>query len=331
MAIDIGRRQFISALGGSAFAWPLAARAQQPAMPLIGLVSSGSVEPNKGRLDAFRKGLSTTGFIEGKNVAIEYRWAAGSYDRLPAFAAELVRIPVNVLVAFDNTATALAAKSATSTIPIVFSIGTDPVKFGLVSSLNRPDRNLTGVVSLTVGLGVKRLQVLEELLPNAGVFAMLVNPKNPAAESETEGVLAAAKASGQNIAILKASTASEIDAAFAKAVEQHAAGLLILSEPFFTSRHDQIAALAARSALPVIDAYREFVVAGGLMSYGASATEATRVAGIYAGRILKGDKPGDLPVQQSTKIELVINLKVARTLGLTVPTSLLVRADEVIE
>ena len=239
MAI-IGRRKFITVLG-SATAWPLAARAQQPALPVIGLVSSGSLEPNTRRLDAFRKGLSTTGFIEGKNVAIEYRWAAGSYDRLPTFAAELVQIPVNVLVAFDNTATALAAKAATSTIPIVFSIGTDPVKFGLVSSLNRPGGNVTGVVSLTVGLGVKRLQVLQEMLPNAGTIAMLVNPKNPAAESETAAVLAAAKASGENITILKASTSSEIDAAFATAAEQHAAGLLILSEPFFTesSRADR--------------------------------------------------------------------------------------------
>jgi putative ABC transport system substrate-binding protein len=327
----VRRRDVITLLGSAAAAWPIAARGQQTVIPVIGLLGSGSAEPNAMLLDAFRKGLRTTGYVEGQNATIQYRWAAGSYEQLPTLAAELVHIPVNVIVAFDNTATALAAKSATSTIPVVFSIGTDPVKFGLVSSLSRPSGNVTGVVALTVGLGVKRLQVVREMLPNAGTIAMLVNPKNPAAESETNDIAAVAKGLGQDITILKASAPSEIDAAFALAAERRAGGLLMQSEPFFSSRHDQIAALAARYAFPVIDAYREFVLAGGLMSYGASRAETQRVAGVYAGRILKGDKPIDLPVQQSTKIELVINLKVAQTLGLTVPTSLLVRADEVIE
>lgn len=326
------RREFITMVSGVAATWPLAAHAQQPdRKSVIGLLGSGLADPNAALLDAFRKGLRTTGYVEGQNVTVEYRWAAGNYDRLATLAAELVQMPAHVLVAFDNTATALAAKAATSTIPIVFNIGTDPVKFGLVASLNQPNGNVTGVVSLTVGLGAKRLQVLREMLSNRGTIALLVNPKNPAAESETHDIVAAATASGQTITVLKASTSSEIDAAFASADEQHAAGLLIESEPFFASRYDQIASLATRYALPAIDAYREFVLVGGLLSYGASAAEAKRIVGIYTGRILKGDKPSDLPVQQSTKIELVVNLKVAQTLGLTVPTSLLVRADEVIE
>jgi putative ABC transport system substrate-binding protein len=325
------RREFIKGIASSATVWPLRARAQQPAMPVIGLLGSGSAEPNAALLDAFRKGLRTTGYSEGKNVIVEYRWADGNYDRLRPLADELVRLPSNVLVAFDNTATALAAKAATSTIPIVFSIGTDPVKYDLVSSLSRPTKNLTGVVTLTVGLGVKRLQVLRQMLSNAGTIAILFNPKNPAAESETADIIAAANASGQNIILLKAGTPDEIDAAFASAAAQHASGVLIESEPFLSSRHLQIAKLAAKHALPTIDAYRKFVSVGGLMSYGASQTETHRIAGIYAGRILKGDKPADLPVQQSTKIELVINLRAARALNLSVPTDLLIRADEVIE
>ena len=325
------RRDFITALGGAAVGWPVAARAQKSGMPVIGLIGSGSEQSNTSMLDAFRKGLRATGFIEGQNAKVEYRWAEGRYERLSALAADLVRLHVNVVVAFDNTATALAAKAATSTIPIVFSIGTDPIKFGLVSSLSRPDGNLTGVVLLTVGLGIKRLQVFREMLPGARIIAMLVNPKNPAAETESRDVISAAAESGLNLTILSASTPIEIDAAFGSAVEQQVQGILTQSEPFLTSRRDQIAALAAKSAIPVIDAYRDFVQAGGLMSYGASRAETQRLAGIYTGRILKGDKPADLPVQQSTKIELAINLKVAQTLGLEVPTSLLVRADEVIE
>jgi putative ABC transport system substrate-binding protein len=325
------RRDFIKGIAGSATVWPLAARAQQPATPVIGLLGSGSAEPNAALLDAFRRGLRTTGYSEDKNVTVEYRWADGNYDRLRPLADELARLPSNVLVAFDNTATALAAKAATSTIPIIFSIGTDPVKFGLVSSLSHPAENLTGVVALTVGLGVKRLQVLRQMVLNAGTIAILFNPKNPAAESETAEIITAANASGQNIILLKASTPEEIDAAFARSAAQHASGILIESEPFLTSRHLQMADLAAKYALATIDAYREYVSAGGLMSYGASQAENRRIVGIYAGRILKGDKPADLPVQQSTKIELVINLRVAQALNLSVPTDLLVRADEVIE
>jgi putative ABC transport system substrate-binding protein len=328
---DMKRRQFLGSLGVAAAAWPLSARAQQTAIPVIGLIGSGSAESNTALLDAFRKGLKVTGYVEGQNVKMEYRWAAGNYENIPALVAGLIRLPVNVVVAFDNTAIALAAKAATSAIPIVFSIGTDPIKFGLVSSLSRPEGNVTGVVALTVGLGVKRLQVLQELLPHAKILAMLVNPKNPAAESETRDVIAAAQANQQTIAVLKASTPAEIDAAFASAIEQQAAGLLIQSEPFLTRRREQISALATKHGLPVIDAYADFVQSGGLMSYEASSAELKRISGIYTGRLLKGDKPGNLPVQQSTKIELLINLKAAQALGLTVPTSLLVRADEVIE
>ncbi len=325
------RRQFLGVLGGVTVGWPRVAHTQQRSLPTIGLVGSGTAESNAALLDAFRRGLRTTAYTERDNVRLEQRWAAGDYEKFPALVSDLIHIPVNVLVVFDNTALARAAKAATSTIPIVFSIGTDPIKFGLVASLSRPDGNVTGVVSLTVGLGVKRLQVLQELLPHAKSFAMLVNPHNPAAESETSDVTSAAEVNHQTIAVLKASTPAEIDAAFALAAEQRAAGLLTQSEPFLTSRREQIAKLAAKYAMPVIDAYPDYVQAGGLMSYGASAAEARRIAGIYAGRLLQGNKPADLPVQQSTKIELVINLKVAQTLGLTMPASLLVRADEVIE
>jgi putative ABC transport system substrate-binding protein len=325
------RREFIALLGATATSWPLSTHAQQRTLPVIGLVGSGSAESNAALLEAFRKGLRVGGYVEGQNVKVEYRWAAGNYETAPALVAELVRLSVNVVVAFDNTVIALAAKAATSTIPIVFVIGTDPIKFGLVASLSRPEGNVTGVATLTVGLGVKRLQVLQELLPEARTLAMLVNPKNAAAETETRNVVAAAQASRQTITILKASIPSEIDAAFATAAKQRVAGLLTQSEPFLTSSRDQIAALATRYAMPVIDAYRDYVEVGGLMSYGANAAETRRIAGIYAGRLLKGDKPADLPVQQSTKIELLINLKAAQALGLTVPTSLLVRADEVIE
>jgi putative ABC transport system substrate-binding protein len=325
------RREFIALLGATATSWPLSTHAQQRTLPVIGLVGSGSAESNAALLEAFRKGLRVGGYVEGQNVKVEYRWAAGNYETAPALVAELVRLSVNVVVAFDNTVIALAAKAATSTIPIVFVIGTDPIKFGLVASLSRPEGNVTGVATLTVGLGVKRLQVLQELLPEARTLAILVNPKNAAAETETRNVVAAAQASRQTITILKASIPSEIDAAFATTAKQRVAGLLTQSEPFLTSSRDQIAALATRYAMPVIDAYRDYVEVGGLMSYGANAAETRRIAGIYAGRLLKGDKPADLPVQQSTKIELLINLKAAQALGLTVPTSLLVRADEVIE
>ena len=270
-----------------AAAWPLAARAQK-AMPVVGLVGSGSAESNTALLEAFRKGLRASGFIEGQNVRIEYRWADGNYERAPALISGLVRLSVNVIVTFDNTAIALAAKSATTSIPVVFAIGTDPIRFGLVASLSRPEGNVTGVTSLTVGLGVKRLQVFRELLPSASRLALLVNPKNPATQSELEDVVAAGKASGTTIAILTASTPADIDAAFASAAAQNIPGLLVQSEPFLTSRQDQLAALARKYSMAVIDAYRDFVTAGGLMSYGASQSETRRIAGIYAGRILKG-------------------------------------------
>jgi putative ABC transport system substrate-binding protein len=324
----VKRREFIAGLGGAVIVMPLAGAQALP--PVIGLVGSGSAESNATQLEAFRKGLRTSGYVDGKNVRVEYRWAEGNYGIVPALIADLLQLSVNVLVVFDNTAIALAAKAATSTTPIVFNIGTDP-KFGLVSSLSRPDGNITGVTMLTVGLGAKRLEVLKELLPNANHLALVVNPENPATKTESADVVSAGKASGTAISILNADTVSQIDRAFASAADQHIAGILIQSEPFLTSRRKEIAALAAKYSIPVIDAYREFVEAGGLMSYGASQNETRRVLGIYTGRILKGDKPANLPVQQSTKIELLINLKIAETLGLTVPTSLLVRADEVIE
>jgi putative ABC transport system substrate-binding protein len=294
-------------------------------------MGSGSADAAAPYLEVFRKGLRTAGYTEGQNVSIEYRWAAGGYDSLPVFAAELVRKPVNLIACFDNTATALAAKAATTTIPIVFAIGTDPIKYGLVESLSHPTGNITGVVTLTVGLGIKRLQVFRELLPNASLIGILVNPKNPAAESEMKEISEAAAVMTLKVAFLNATTESEIDLAFAAAKQQNASGVLIVSEPFLTSRVQQISALGSRYSMPVIDAYREFPKSGGLVSYGASLSEARRVLGIYAGRILKGEKPENLPVQRSTKVELIVNLKTARALGLTIPTSILVRADEVIE
>ena len=327
----IARRSLLTLLGGAAVAWPVVARSQRSSMPVIGLVGSGTAESNLSLLDAFRKGLKTTGYVEGQNVKIEYRWASGNYTQVPVLISDLLRLSVNVIVTFDNTAIAVAAKEATKTTPVVFAIGTDPIKFGLVSSLSRPEGNITGVTALTVGLGVKRLQVIHELLPNASRLGLLVNPKNPATESESGDVVSAGKASHVEISILSASTPSEIDSAFASVAEQRVGGLLIQSEPFLSSQRNQIAALAVKHSIPTIDAYREFVEAGGLISYGASQSETRRVAGIYAGRILKGEKPADLPVQQSTKIELLINLKIAGALSLMVPTSLLVRADEVIE
>jgi len=324
----VRRREFITLIGG-ATAWPTAVRAQQPKLPIIGLMSSGTASSNEQRLTTFREALKGASFVEHRNVIIEYRWAAGNYDQLQAFANEFVRMPADLIVAFDNTATARAAKAATSIIPIVFSIGTDPVKFGLVQSLNRPGGNVTGVVSLTVGLGAKRLQVFREMLPNSAKIAMLVNPKNPAAETETSEVLAAAGASGLEVITLPASSVPEIDTALVSAAASRVSGILIQSEPFLTSRRSQIAGLALRHALPAID--RDFALAGGLMSYGASLDEAARQLGIYAGHILKGERPTDLPVQQSVKIELVINLNTARAFKLAVPPTLLAIADEVID
>ena len=330
MAVSIGRRQFIFALGGATLAWPLAARAQQPAMPVIGFLNSASPDNYEPMVDAFRQGLKETGYVEGQNVAIEYRWAGGQYDRLPAMAADLVRRQVTVIVA--NTPGNLAAKAATTTIPIVFTTAGDPVQMGLVASLNRPGGNVTGVTNVSVELGPKWLELLYELVPTATIIALLVNPTSPnLTESTIKDLQAAARTLGLKLHVLHASSERDFDKVFATLVRLRAGGLVISPDPFFNSRSEQLAALAVRHAVPAIFQYREFAAAGGLMSYGGSATDPTRLAGVYTGRILKGEKPGDLPVQQATKVELFLNLKTANALGLTVPDKLLVAADEVIE
>ena len=328
----LGRRELLLLLGGAITAWPLVGRAQQKAMPVIGYLSSSLPGPNAQNVGAFRQGLGENGYVEGENVAIEYRWAEGSYDRVPALAAELVGRKVDVIVASGGgNFVAQAAKSATSTIPIVFSSGDDPVATGLVASLARPGGNLTGVSFLTVELMPKRLELLSGLVSQARVIALLVNPNNANAERIIRDVQEAAGAKGVQLPILKASTEGEIDAAFASLVQLRAGALVVGPDPFFTSRLDQLVALLSRHAVPAIYGWREFSSAGGLISYGTSLTGTWRQVGIYAGKILKGAKPADLPVQQPTTFELVINLKTAKALGLTVPQSLLARADEVIE
>ena len=325
------RRDLIIALGG-ALAWPLAARAQQKAMPVVGFLSTGNASPGPVAplVAAFRQGLSETGYVEGQNVTIEYRWAEGHYDRLPALAADLVGRKVDVIVSTGGTPTALAAKNATSTIPIVFRAGTDPVGDGLVASLARPGGNLTGVSMIIDELTPKRLELLSELVLQAKVIALLVNPKNPATENVMRDVQEAARVKGLQLPILKANSESEIDAAFATLVQLQAGALVVAADPFLTSRREQLVALATRHAVPAIYAWREFAEAGGLISYGSSLTTAFRQLGNYAGKILKGAKPADLPVQQPTRFELVINLKTAKALRLTIPQSLLLRADDVI-
>jgi putative tryptophan/tyrosine transport system substrate-binding protein len=320
------RRELMLVLGGAMTAVG-GLRAQQKAMPVIGYLSSTSAGAG---LAAFHQGLSETGYVEGQNVAIEYRWAEGHYDRLPALAADLVGRKVDVIAAFGVPST-LAAKTATSTIPIVFAVGTDPVKDGLIASLARPGGNLTGLAFLNVELMAKRLELLSELVLQAGVIALLVNPTNPLTEPMIRDVQEAARAKGVQLRILKASSASEIDAAFATLVELHASALVVGADPFFYSRRDQLLALAGHHAVPAIYYLREFVAAGGLISYGASFISVFRQLGVYAGKILKGARPTDLPVQQPTTFELVVNLKTAEALGLTVPPSILARADEVIE
>jgi putative ABC transport system substrate-binding protein len=315
----------------SAMTAPRAAHAQQKATPVIGYLHSGSPGPSAPFVAAVHQGLSETGYVEGQNVAIEYRWAEGSYDRLPALAAELVGRKVDVIVAQGGNLPALAAKSATSTIPIVFASGGDPIGDGLVASLARPGGNLTGVSFLGVELNPKRLELLSELVPQAGVIALLVNPNFSSAERIMRDVQEAARAKGVQLPILKAGTESEIDAAFAILVQLHAGALVVSGDPFYSSRRDQLVALASRHAVPAIYDFRVFPASGGLISYGASLTSAYRQVGIYVGKILKGARPADLPVEQPTKFELVINLNTAKALGLTVPQPLLARADEVIE
>ena len=327
----IARRELLAALAGAA-AWPLAARAQQQGTPIIGILSSGSLESDTPRLTAFRQGLNQTGYVEGRNVAIEYRGMQGHYDLLPAFVADFVRRPVAVIFAAGTTPGALAAKAATATIPIVFSTGVDPIDSGLVASLNRPGGNITGIFNLVAPLASKRLELLHELMPSVAVVALLVNPSNsPYTEYETNEVRNAAGSLGLQLHILNASTIGEIDTAFATFARVRDGALLISGESFFVSRREQLVALAARLAVPTMYPLSEFATAGGLISYGFSVPDTYRQIGVYTGRILKGEKPADLPVQQATKIELIINLKTARSLGLDVPPTLLARADEVIE
>ncbi|HEY7610554.1 MAG TPA: ABC transporter substrate-binding protein [Alphaproteobacteria bacterium] len=326
---SIGRRRFVTLLGAAA-AWPLAVRGESP-RPVIGFLSSASQATFERFVAEYRASLAETGFGEGKNVAIEFRWADGHYDRLPALAAELVRLKVDVILASGGAPPAFAAKAATSTIPIVFTAISDPLEGGLVASLNRPGGNLTGITILTAELDPKRLELLSALVPAAKVVAVLANPNRSDAEKQSADVQAAAAALGRELVILRAGNESEIHAAFAKLRERGAGALAVLADPYFTSRREQIVALAARYHVPAMYQWREFVVAGGLMSYGPSILDAYRQAGIYTGRILKGEKPADLPVLQPTKFELVLNLKTANALGLSVTEPILARADEVIE
>ena len=323
------RREFIALLGGAAIAWPLAVRAQQP-MPVVGFLASASPDQSANQLRAFHQGLSETGHVEGRNVAIEYRSSDGQDDRWPALAADLVRRRVAV-IALGGLPAALAAKAATTTVPIVFQMGVDPVQAGLVASLSRPGGNLTGVSNLGAELGPKRLELLREMVPTATVFALLVNPDNPNTETFTKEMQAAARALGVQLHVLQANTERDFDSVFARLVQLRAGGLVIGTTGLFLRLREQLGALTVRHAVPAIFQYREFAAAGGLMSYGGNFTDAYRVVGVYTGRILKGAKPADLPVQQSTKVELIINLKTAKSLGLTVSLPLLGRADEVIE
>jgi putative ABC transport system substrate-binding protein len=322
------RREFFTLLGGAA-AWPVTLRAQQPAIPVIGYLNGGSPDRSAHLVRAFRQGLQDTGYAEGRNVAIEFRWADGQYDRLPAMAADLVRRQVAVI--FADTPGVLAAKAATTTVPIVFAIAGDPVAIGLVASMNHPGGNLTGQTSLNVEVGPKRLELLHEMVPAATILALLVNPTNPNAQAIASDAHSAAGALGFELHVLHASTEREFDAVFASLVQLRAGGLVISTDPFFTNQGEQLGALALRNAMPAIYQYPEFAAAGGLMSYGGSIADNFRLLGTYAGRILKGEKPADLPVQQSTKVELIINLKTAKALGINVPITLLGRADEVIE
>jgi putative ABC transport system substrate-binding protein len=326
----VKRREFITLVGGAA-TWPMAARAQQPAMPVIGWISSRAASESDYLVAAFRQGLKETGYMEPQNVALDFRWGEGRYNRLPAHATELVGRPVTVIVATGGDPAAQAAKAATATIPIIFVSGSDPVKVGLVASLNRPGGNITGVHLLLLGMGAKRLGMLHELVRAANPIGVLTNPNFADGRTQLRDVEDAAKSLGLELMVLKASTELEIDAAFNYLAQQRIGAVLIASDPFFTTRRDQLAALTARHAIPAMFDLREYAVAGSLMSYGASLTDGYRQGGIYTGRILKGAKPADLPVVQPTKYELVINLKTAKTIGLSIPDKLLALADEVIE
>jgi putative tryptophan/tyrosine transport system substrate-binding protein len=326
-----GRREFITLLGSAAVVCPLAAHAQQPAMPVIGYLGPESPAVFASRVRAFRQGLGETGYAEGRNVAIEFRWAEGQHNKLPALAADLAAHKVAVIVAPGGAPAALAAKSATTTIPIVFEMGADPIAIGLVGSLSRPGGNLTGVSSLNVQVTPKRLEILHELIPKAAVVAVLVNPTSPTTDSQLKNLQAAADTLGVRLHVLHASAQRDFDSAFETLVQLRAGGLVVASDTFFATHSEQLAALTVRHAVPAIHQSRDFAIAGGLMSYAGSFAESHRQAGVYTGRVLKGEKPADLPVQQVTKVELYINLKAAKSLGLTVPLPLLGRADDVIE
>ena len=325
------RREFITLLSGAAAAWPLAAWAQQAAMPVVGFMAGSSPAALSRQVAAFREGLKEAGFIEGMNVAVEYRYGEGQLDRFPALASDLVRRQVAVIVVSGGPTGVLAAKQASTTIPIVFSIGSDPVEIGLVASLNRPGGNITGVYQFTAGLEAKRLGLLREMVPKATTIAVLVNPNYAAAENQLRDVQEAATRLGVQLVVVRANMEDEFNAAFSTSVQQKAGALLVCASPFFNARRQQLVLLAARHTVPAMYEWRDFAAAGGLMSYGTSLADAYRQAGVYAGRILKGEKPADLPVVQVTKFEFVINLNAAKAIGLDVPPTLLARADEVIE
>jgi putative ABC transport system substrate-binding protein len=327
----VRRRDFIKVIVGSAGIWPLSARAQQAAMPVIGFLSSRSPGESAGVVAAFRQGLRETGFIEGQNLGIAFRWAEGHYDRLPALASELVSLPVALLFAAGGTPSAFAAKGATSTIPVVFSAVSDPVEIGLVPSLNQPGGNITGMAIFNASLGAKRLELMKELMPTAGVIGYLLNPADQKSETESKSVVAAARSLGIDVRMLNAKSESELDSAFAGLQGMRVAALVVSGEPFFDSQRERIVGLAAKYAVPTIYAWREYVLAGGLMRYGTDLPESYRQAAIYAGRILKGEKPANLPVVQPTKLYMAVNAKIAKSLGIEVPPRLLGLADQVIE
>ena len=325
------RRDFITLLGGAVAALPLAARAQQPSIPVVGWLGATTPESFANAAEAFRRGLSETGFVDGHSVKIEYRWAENRYAQLPAMAVDLVSRKVDAIVASGGSVSALAAKTATATIPIVFAFGADPIKVGLVPSLNRPGGNVTGITIFSNVLNAKKLEILHGLVPATAAIALLVNPDGPTANSVVQETQEAAHALGRRLLVLRASNEREIDTALAGVMEQSAGGLIVAPDGFFTARRDQLAALAARHTIPAIYETLDFVYAGGFISYGGNGLEAHRQAGIYVGRILKGEKPADLPVLQPTKFDLVINLKTAKALGITIPDALLIRATELIE